>query len=83
MLQQRTGLTFEDVAEEWYERGRFERDWSVSTQIDYRSVLDAHPRPSQLGQPKEDKRIRASLASRRGPSGCRDLPHRSAKWAAP
>lgn len=27
------------------ERGRFERDWSASTQIDYRSMLDAHLLP--------------------------------------
>ncbi|MFZ2114010.1 MAG: tyrosine-type recombinase/integrase [Solirubrobacteraceae bacterium] len=45
LLQQRTGLTLKDIAEEWYERGRFERDWSASTQIDYRSVLDAHLLP--------------------------------------
>lgn len=40
--QQRTGVTFADVAEDWYERGKFERDWSASTRVDYRSVLDAH-----------------------------------------
>ena len=40
--QERTGVTFADVAEDWFERGRFERDWSASTQVDYRSVLDAH-----------------------------------------
>jgi integrase len=40
--QERTGVTFADIAEDWYERGRFERDWSASTQVDYRSVLDAH-----------------------------------------
>ena len=38
-------LTFADVAEEWFHRGRFERDWSASTQVDYRSVLDAHLLP--------------------------------------
>ncbi len=43
--QERTGLTFADVAEEWFQRGRFERDWSASTQVDYRSVLDAHMLP--------------------------------------
>jgi integrase len=42
LRQERTGLTFKDVAEEWFQRGRFERDWSASTQVDYRSVLDAH-----------------------------------------
>jgi integrase len=40
--QERTGLTFELLAEEWFENGKFERDWSASTQVDYRSVLDAH-----------------------------------------
>lgn len=40
--QERTGVTFADVAEDWFERGKFERDWSASTQIDYRSVLDYH-----------------------------------------
>ncbi len=44
--QQRTGFTFTDVAEEWYERGRFEQDWSASTQRDYRSILDAHLLPT-------------------------------------
>jgi integrase len=42
LRQERTGLTFTDIAEEWFQRGRFERDWSASTQVDYRSVLDAH-----------------------------------------
>jgi integrase len=42
---ERTGVLFSDVAEEWYDRGRFERDWSASTQVDYRSVLDAHLLP--------------------------------------
>jgi len=49
LRQERTGLTFADVAEDWYERGRFERDWSASTQVDYRSVLDAHLLP-EFGQ---------------------------------
>lgn len=40
--QERTGVTFADVANDWFERGRFERDWSASTQVDYRSVLDTH-----------------------------------------
>jgi integrase len=43
--QERTGLTFKDVAEDWFQRGRFERDWSASTQVDYRSVLNAHMLP--------------------------------------
>ncbi len=42
LQHERTGLTFADVAEEWFERGPFERDWSASTPVDYRSVLDAH-----------------------------------------
>jgi integrase len=45
LRQERTGLTFKDVAEEWFQRGRFERDWSASTQVDYRSVLNAHMLP--------------------------------------
>jgi integrase len=45
LRQERTGLTFKDVAEGWFQRGRFERDWSASTQVDYRSVLDAHLLP--------------------------------------
>ncbi len=45
LQHERTGLTFAYVAEEWFERGRFERDWSASTQADYRSVLDAHLLP--------------------------------------
>jgi integrase len=40
--QERTGMTFADVAEDWFENGQFERDWSASTQVDYRSVLDYH-----------------------------------------
>jgi integrase len=49
LRQKRTGYTFADIAEDWYERGRFERDWSASTQVDYRSVLDAHLLP-EFGQ---------------------------------
>jgi hypothetical protein len=45
LRQQHTGLTFVDVAEDWYARGPLERDWSPSTQVDYRSVLDAHLLP--------------------------------------
>jgi integrase len=40
--QARTGVTFEMVAEEWYERGTLERDWSPNTKATYRSVLDKH-----------------------------------------
>ncbi len=42
LQQEHTGLTFRALAEEWYERGCFERDWSASTRADYRSILDAH-----------------------------------------
>jgi integrase len=45
LRQQRTGVTFADVAEDWYARGPLARDWSASTQRDYRSVLDAHLLP--------------------------------------
>lgn len=45
LRQKRTGFTFADVAEDWYARGSLERDWSASTQVDYRSVLDAHLLP--------------------------------------
>jgi integrase len=45
LCQQHTGVTFADVAEDWYARGPLERDWSASTQRDYRSVLDAHLLP--------------------------------------
>lgn len=40
--QGRTGVTFEDVAEDWYAAGKLKRDWSLNTQRDYRSVLDHH-----------------------------------------
>ena len=40
--QGRTGVTFKDVAEGWYGSGKLKRDWSSSTQRDYRSVLDHH-----------------------------------------
>ncbi len=49
LRQERTGLTFADIAEDWYERGPLERDWSASTQADYRSVLNAHLLP-EFGQ---------------------------------
>lgn len=45
LRQQRTGVTFADVAKDWYARGPLERDWSPSTQRDYRSVLNAHLLP--------------------------------------
>jgi integrase len=40
--QGRTGVTFKEVAEDWYASGRLKRDWSSSTKRDYRSVLDHH-----------------------------------------
>ncbi len=40
--QGRTGVTFEDLAEDWYSSGKLKRDWSLSTRRDYRSVLDHH-----------------------------------------
>ena len=45
LRQQRIGVTFADVAEDWYARGPLARDWSPSTQRDYRSVLDTHLLP--------------------------------------
>ena len=59
---------FADVAEEWFERGRFERDWSASTQVDYRSVLDAHLLPEfgarriEAISPQRIERWRSALA---------------------
>lgn len=46
LRQQSTGLRFADVAEDWYAKGPMKRDWSASTQVDYRSVLDAHLLPT-------------------------------------
>lgn len=40
--QRRTGVTFKDVAEDWYSSGKLKRDWSPNTQTDYRSVLNHH-----------------------------------------
>ena len=34
LRQQRTGVTFADVAEGWFARGCFKRDWSASTRVD-------------------------------------------------
>jgi integrase len=53
LQQTRTGLRFEDVAEDWFKRGCFERDWSASTRVDYRSMLDAHLLPTFGAQPPE------------------------------
>ena len=41
----RTGHTFRDAAEAWFEWGETEREWKPSTQRDYRSALDAHLLP--------------------------------------
>lgn len=68
--QQRTGLTFEEVAEQWYERGRCEQDWSASTRRDYRSILDAHlvpafgPRRIETITTKDIEQWRDRLATR-------------------
>jgi len=43
--QTRTGLTFDTVAGGWLAAGALERDWSHSTEIDYRSVLSCHLLP--------------------------------------
>jgi integrase len=40
--QRRTGVTFKDVAEDWYSSGKLKRDWSPNTKTDYRSVLNHH-----------------------------------------
>ena len=70
LRQERTGVLFSDVAEEWYDRGCFERDWSASTQVDYRSVLDAHLLPEFRSRrieaitPEEIERWRNGLVSR-------------------
>jgi integrase len=61
LRQQRTGLIFRDVAEEWFEWGCAERDWSASTRKDYRSILDAHLLPEfgdeRIEQTNNAKRI--------------------------
>lgn len=44
--QARTGITFADVAEEWFARGRLERDWTAATEATYRSALDKHLLPA-------------------------------------
>ena len=68
-------LTFADVAEEWYERGHFEQDWSASTRRDYRSILDAHLLPTfgskriETITTNEVEHWRDQLATRLVPSG--------------
>jgi integrase len=44
--QRRTGVSFAQAAEDWYEHGLLERDWSPSTKADYRSALVAHLVPA-------------------------------------
>lgn len=46
LRQQRTGLTFAQLTEQWYEYGCRQRDWSAATRRDYRSTLDAHLLPA-------------------------------------
>jgi integrase len=46
LRKQDAGVTFRDVAEDWYAKGPMKRDWSASTRVDYRSVLDAHLLPA-------------------------------------
>ena len=38
-VQRRTGITFATAANDWYEHGMLERDWSPSTKADYKSAL--------------------------------------------
>jgi integrase len=45
VAQKRTGLDFAALAEDWFEHGKLERDWSHNTVVDYRSVLRAHLLP--------------------------------------
>jgi integrase len=45
-VQRRTGVSFRQAAEDWYEHGMLERDWSPSTKADYRSALVAHLAPA-------------------------------------
>ncbi len=44
--QRRTGVTFARAAEDWYEHGMLERDWSPSPKAEYRSALVAHLIPA-------------------------------------
>ncbi len=46
LRQQRSGIAFDQLCEEWYEYGCYQRDWSPATRRDYRSVLDAHLIPA-------------------------------------
>jgi integrase len=68
LRQRRTGVTFAGVAEDWFTRGCYERDWSASTRVDYRSVLDAHllpefaPKRIETITTEQIERWRSSLA---------------------
>ncbi|MHB8693635.1 MAG: tyrosine-type recombinase/integrase, partial [Solirubrobacteraceae bacterium] len=44
--QRRTGITFAEAADDWYEHGLLERDWSSSTKADYRSALNKYLIPT-------------------------------------
>jgi integrase len=46
LRQQRSGVAFDQLCEEWYEYGCYQRDWSPATRRDYRSVLNAHLIPA-------------------------------------
>jgi len=73
--QERTGLTFAILADEWFEHGKFERDWSASTQVGYRSVLDAHlikafgPQRVETITTKDIQTWRDSFAKKERPDG--------------
>jgi integrase len=76
LRQQRTGLLFAEVAEEWYEWGCAERDWSASTRKDYRSTLNAHLLPEfgherveQANNAKRIERWRKRLLTEDMPTG--------------
>jgi integrase len=43
--QVRSTVTFASVAEEWFENGKLERDWTPATKSTYRSALDVHLLP--------------------------------------
>lgn len=70
--QRRTGVTFAKAAEDWYEHGMLERDWSPSTKADYRSGLVAHLIPAfgneriEVITPARIERFRNDGVRRRG-----------------
>ena len=74
VAQQRTGLTFAALADDWLAWGEVERDWKPATRVDYRSVVEAHLRPA-FGElriesitPARIERWRAELVRDRGVS---------------